>query len=198
VSKLILQMQMSVDGKVASDTDIAWTVWDWVSPCPWDVELKKDFNAIVGSAGGILLSRKMIEQGYLDHWTRVGESHMGDPFYDFARHIAKVPKYVVTDKLNHSRWPRTQIIGGVFANAIRELKHQQRGQLTCFGGAHFGASLLSAGLVDELQLFINPAYVGEGLSLFGAPGLLTLMNSKAYACGIVVNSYVPQRDVTCK
>lgn len=194
MSKLILQMQMSVDGKVAAETNIAWTIWDWVSPCPWDIELKKDFNTIISDAHGILLSRKMIEQGYLDHWTRVGESHAGDSFYNFARHIAEIPKYVVTDKLSSSRWPRTQIIGGEFANAIRELKNQQTGPLVCFGGAHFGASLLSAGLVDELQLFINPAYIGEGLSLFDTPGLLTLMNSKAYVCGIVVNSYAPQRD----
>lgn len=193
MSKLILQMQMSVDGKVAAEADIAWTIWDWISPCPWDIELKKDFNMIVNGAHGILLSRKMIEQGYLDHWTRAGESHAGDSFYDFARHIAAVPKYVVTDKLTQSRWLRTQIIDGEFATAIRELKNRQQGPLMCFGGAHFGASLLSAGLVDELQLFINPAYVGKGLSLFDMPGLLTLTNSKAYACGMVVNSYAPQR-----
>ncbi len=42
MSKLILQMQMSLDGYVAAaDPELDWQVWDWGDDWPWDAELKR-------------------------------------------------------------------------------------------------------------------------------------------------------------
>lgn len=37
MKRLILQMQISVDGFVpADDSALDWTLWDWGPSCPWD------------------------------------------------------------------------------------------------------------------------------------------------------------------
>ena len=43
--KLVLQMQMSVDGFVGADDDRDWLVWNWGDDNRWDEALKRDFNA---------------------------------------------------------------------------------------------------------------------------------------------------------
>jgi len=62
MSRLILQMQMSVDGYMSAETDIDWQVWNWSDPWTWDKGLKRRFNAVFDAVGCILLSRKMAEQ----------------------------------------------------------------------------------------------------------------------------------------
>ena len=47
--KLILQMQMSVDGFVGADGDYAWQVWNWGDDNGWDQELRAGFNTLFRS-----------------------------------------------------------------------------------------------------------------------------------------------------
>jgi len=60
-----------------------------------------------------------------------------------------------------------------------------------YGGAGFVSSLIEHNLIDELNLFINPTAIGEGLSIFSGKVPLELDNSTRYGCGIVVNKYIP-------
>ena len=192
MSKLILQMQMSVDGYMSADTDIDWQVWDWSAPWTWDKRLKRRFNAVFDTVGCILLSRKMAEQGYLDHWERVARDHASEPDYAFARKVVQSRKVVLTDKLPSSRWERTVLAPGGMVEEVNALKQRIEGDTIVFGGVGFASALVAAGLVDELQLFVNPAAVGAGRSIFGQlpDGLhLQLLDSAAYDCGIVVSRY---------
>jgi hypothetical protein len=69
--KLILQMQTSADGYVGrAGAGSDWQVWNWGAECPWDDPLKARFNAVFRDVDTILLSRKILEGGYLDHWSR--------------------------------------------------------------------------------------------------------------------------------
>jgi dihydrofolate reductase len=191
MSRLILQMQMSVDGYVSADTRIDWQVWDWSGQWAWDKRLKRRFNAVFDTVDCILLSRKMAEQGYLDHWERVARDHASEPDYAFARKVVQSRKVVLTNKLQSSRWERTVLARGGMVEEVNALK-RRKGNTIAFGGVGFASALVTAGLVDELQLFVNPAAVGAGRSIFGQlpDGLqLQLLDSAAYDCGIVVNRY---------
>ena len=75
--------------------------------------------------------------------------------------------------------------------AIQELKQQDGKDIIAYGGAGFVTSLIENSLIDELNLFINPTAVGEGLTIFSGKTSLELDNSTRYGCGIVVNKYVP-------
>ena len=194
--KLIVQMQMSVDGRMSADADIDWQVWGWGDHWTWDEGLKRQFNAVFETVDCILLSRKMAEEGYLSHWDRMGRDHSDDPRYAFARKIGQVEKVVPTDKLRSSRWDRTVLARGGLVREVQALKRRDGGDIIAFGGVGFASALVAAGLVDEYQLYVNPTAVGAGRSIFdslpdGVP--LRLQESTAHECGIVVNRYVPRR-----
>jgi len=189
--KLILQMQMSVDGFVGANGDADWQVWGWGDDNRWDEELKRDFNAHFQSIDTILLSRKMAEEGYLSHWGNAAKRYPQDPFYAFAQRIVDVPKVVPTERLEKSRWERTVVRSGDLPREVGMLKAEEGGNVGVFGGAGFASALIAAGLVDELQLYINPAALGDGTRIFDQAGFrkLRLLGSKAYECGILVCRY---------
>jgi len=92
-----------------------------------------------------------------------------------------------------------QIVSGINASmatkplveTIQDLKEQDGKDIIAYGGAGFVTSLIENGLIDEINLFINPTAVGEGLTIFSGKTPLELDNSTRYGCGIVVNKYAP-------
>jgi dihydrofolate reductase len=191
--KLILQMQMSVDGFVGAEGDHDWQIWGWGDDNGWDEELKREFNAHFQSVDTILLSRMMVEEGYLSHWGNAAKRYPQDPFYAFAKRIIDVQKVVLSDRLEKSRWERTVVRGGDLPHEVSALKAEDGGDIAVFGGAGFASALIAAGLVDEFQFYINPAALGCGTRIFDKTGFrkLSLIGSKAYKCGIVVSRYAP-------
>jgi len=189
--KLILQMQMSVDGFVGSHQDDDWQLWGWGEHNKWDEELKRDFNLHFERLDTILLSRKMAEEGYLDHWGKAAERYPAAPFYAFAKRITELKKVVLTDKLKTSAWPRTDVRGGDLGAAVTAMKAEAGGDIGVFGGAGFASALIAAEVVDEFQLYINPAALGAGRRIFETSSFrkLKLLNAKAYPSGMVVSRY---------
>ncbi|GIG92998.1 dihydrofolate reductase family protein [Plantactinospora endophytica] len=189
---LTLQMQTSVDGFVSAQRPaLRWQVWDWGPDWSWDDELQRDYNTGFEQVDTVLLSRKMAEEGYVDHWTRTAEAHPHDPRYAFARTIAKAFKVVVTSRPMESRWPRTTIATGGLVTEVTALT-RTAARVICFGGAGFASALVANGLVDEYQFFVNPTAVGAGSTIFASAvdGLrLQPIATKVYDCGIVVNRF---------
>ncbi|WP_217577857.1 dihydrofolate reductase family protein [Mesorhizobium sp. GbtcB19] len=195
MKKLILQMQMSVDGFVGADEYHRWELWEWGDDSAWDDELKQGFNAVFETIDTILLSRKMAEEGYLTHWGNAAKKYPKDRFYAFAQHIVEARKVVASDRLDTSRWERTRVVSGDLPREVEALKQSEGGDIAVFGGAGFASALIAAGLVDEFQLFVNPAVLGGGRRIFDQGGFarLKLLGSKAYASGMVVSRYAPAR-----
>lgn len=171
--KFILQMQMqmqtTVDGYVsAAQEGIRWQVWDWGSNWTWDHPLREYFNSVLDDVGTILLSRPMIEEGYLDHWRRTAEEHKDDPEYRFAQKITDAEKVVVTNGNLSRKWEKTTVSYGDLNDAGTKLKQSDGDTIISFGGAGFAESLIANGLPDEIQMFVNPTAVGAGRSIFGS------------------------------
>src|SRR5687767_6437558 len=95
--KLKLQVQISVDGFIADkDGKTDWLVWsDWNSQWNWDDELKKYFNEIFESIDCILLSRKIAEGGFIEHWTSAANDP-NDPRFRYAKKVNGTHKIVFT------------------------------------------------------------------------------------------------------
>ena len=186
-------MQMSIDGlEAANDPKTKWQLWDWGPKCPWDKNLKDDFNAIFESVDAILLSRLMVNAGYIDHWTEMAQLYPENPLFKFATKVVAAQKIVLTSKAIRNRWERTAVVGDDLSKEVAKLKRKRGGDIISFGGVRFASALLTEGLVDELQLFINPAIMGAGKSIFkkGLDGTsLKLLCSRRYECGIVANRY---------
>jgi len=192
MSKLILQLQASIDGFVArTNGSLDWTVWNFSDHWTWDNELQNEFNRIFAGIDGIVLSGHMGAEGYIDHWTNMANEHKGEQQFAFAQQIADVPKFIFSKNLKRSNWKNTTIIKGDLAEQLNALKKAQDRNLITFGGATFGTALLRAGVVDEIQLFVNPVILGSGISVFKDIRNLDpeLISSQAYACGITVLKY---------
>ncbi|MDT5015780.1 MAG: hypothetical protein QOD39_1940 [Mycobacterium sp.] len=194
MSKLILQMQVSIDGYVDSTVPGSrWQQWNWGDPWPWTPDLRADFNTALADAAGIVLSRPMVDDGYLAHWRQTGEDHPEHSDYDFARCIGDLPKYVLSQaRQPQTEWPRTTVLNGDFSGSIERAKRDAGGDLLCFGGASFANALLRSNLVDEMQLFTNPGLAGAGHRIFDASlatSTYDAIGSTAYKCGIVVTRW---------
>jgi dihydrofolate reductase len=194
--KLILQMQTSADGYVGRAGDGPdWQVWNWGPECPWDVPLKARFNSVFQGIDTILLSRKIIEGGYLDHWSQFARDFRDNPDFAFTQRIVKARKVVFSKTLPRTKWGGTELARRPLAEEINALKAEPGSDLIAFGGAGFASSLVANDLVDEYQFFVNPVALGEGLSVFkrrGKDSRLELCETEGYSCGIVVTRYCPR------
>ena len=187
--KLKLQVQISVDGYIAGPNgEMDWMVWNW------DDKIKKYVFELTEPVDTILLGRKMTD-GFISHWSDV-MSKPDDPSYAFAKKMIETPKVVFTKTLNKSRWVNTDIATGDLTDEINKLKSQNGKDIIVYGGASFDSSLIKAGLIDEFHLFVNPAAIGNGLTIFkdlNEVQKFSLVKSIAFDCGIVLLHCEPNR-----
>lgn len=193
--KLKLQVQVSVDGYIAdANGKTDWMVWNWGPEWTWDTALRSYFIGLKDTVDCVLLSRKMAEEGFIAHWAKTAED-AGNPQYPFAKKIADAQKVVFSKTLTRSVWANTSMAGGDLSTEVNNLKKQDGKDIIVYGGATFASSLIEAGLIDEFHLFVNPAILGNGRSIFKSPvdkPALSLMSAKSYDCGVAVLVYAHQ------
>jgi dihydrofolate reductase len=194
--KLKLVMQVSMDGFTAdADGGTGWMVWNWADDWSWDQQLRQRHIDLTTSSDCILLSRKMAEEGFHDHWEKIA-ANPADPQSAFARPVADMRKVVFTRTLDKSIWRNTELAKGDLASEVFRLKGESGKDLIVYGGPTFASSLINAGLIDEFYLFVNPTALGSGRSMFkdiDAKLKLALVKTTAYDCGVVVLDYVPRK-----
>jgi dihydrofolate reductase len=160
--KLITGMKISVDGKVAGPEGIA----DWVEGWSDDYGLMPHIDACL--LGGSMYP------GYELRWTAI-QNEPDKPLpmtgklptpaqVEWARFAAQTPHHVLSNTLNKAAWPRTSFVRRL--DEIAALKQQPGKDIYLVGGARTAASLIDAGLVDELRLIVYPLIAGEGKALF--------------------------------
>jgi len=160
--KLIAGMKTSVDGKIEGPEGFA----DWVDTWTDDYGLTPQIDAC-------LLGARMYP-GYEQYWSAM-QSEPDKPLpmtgklptpaeLEWARFAAKTPHYVLSSALTSAAWPSTRFLRNV--DDVAALKRQAGKDIYLMGGARITASLLDAGLVDELRLIVYPLVAGEGKALF--------------------------------
>jgi dihydrofolate reductase len=195
--KLKLQVQMSVDGFIASpngNTD--WMIWNWGPNWTWDKELQEYFTNLTLSAEHILISRQMAEEGFNAHWQNKAKDNESSQS-PMAKHITKTHKVVFSKTLNKNipipgGWDNIDLVNTDFINAINELKKISNKDIFVYGGSTFVSSLIKEKLIDEFYLFINPVVIGNGLPIFHSLNEkqdLKLLFSQAFNCGIILLVY---------
>lgn len=178
--KLKLQMQITVDGFVAGpEGQLDWMTWTM------DEKLIAFINHLTDTSDTILMERKMTE-GFVNYWEGVQPD---SPEYEFAQKMVDTPKVVLSRTVSSMNGRNVRVENGAMLEAVRELKAREGKDLIVYGGATFVRSLIENALIDELNLFVNPIAVGDGLRIFSARTPLKLLSSTAYASGIVVNTY---------
>ena len=162
--KLIAGMKTSVDGRIEGPEGFA----DWVDTWTDDYGLTPQIDAC-------LLGAHMYP-GYEQYWTAM-QNEPDKPLpmtgklptsaeLEWARFAAKTPHYVLSSTLTSAAWPSTRFLRGV--GDVAALKREAGKDIYLMGGAQIVASLIDAGLVDELRLIVYPLVAGEGKALFAS------------------------------
>jgi dihydrofolate reductase len=73
---------------------------------------------------------------------------------------------VLSNTVTSAQWPMTSFVRGI--EEVAALKQKPGKHIYLVGGARTTASLIDAGLVDELRLIVYPLVAGEGKALFAA------------------------------
>jgi dihydrofolate reductase len=160
--QLIAGMKVSVDEKISGPEGYA----DWVDAWADDYGLIPQIDACLLGGG--------MYPGYEQRWTAV-QNEPDKPRsttgraptpaeIEWARFAAQTPHYVLSRTLTSALWPRTSFVRGL--EEIAALKQQPGKDIYLVGGARTTASLIDAGLVDELRLILYPLIAGEGKALF--------------------------------
>ncbi|HEY4133216.1 MAG TPA: dihydrofolate reductase family protein [Gemmatimonadaceae bacterium] len=178
--KLKLQVQMTVDGFVGGPKGEL----DWMTRGT-DQGVIDAIIQITDSSDTILLGRGMTD-GFIKYWESVPTD---SPEYDFAKRMVNTPKIVFSKTVKHVDGKNVSVENGDLVEAVTRLKNQPGKDIIVYGGATFVRNLIANRLIDELNIFVNPVAIGDGLRIFGQRTELVLVKSTGYGNGEVVNTY---------
>jgi dihydrofolate reductase len=146
--------------------------------------------------GGIAERSEVLLQGRRTYQVsaQAWPDRAGDPFADW---INAAEKYVVSDTLTDAdiTWAPTTIVRGAdLLSTVGDLRARPGGDVYVYGSLTLVRALLTAGLVDELLLMIEPITLGGGKTLFPTDGearTFRLVEARTSPTGVQVCRYEP-------
>ena len=175
--KLKAWLYVALDGVVEAPEN-------WVMA---DDEMFDQQTADYAASDALLLGRRTYEI-FAASWPQRGSEVSN------ADWMNNTQKYVASTTLESPEWQNTTVLEGDVSEAVSRLKQEHGETITLNGSATLLRSLLRAGLVDELRLFLHPVVLGSGHRLFDDGedlGVLKLGECHAYDNGIVSITYQP-------
>jgi dihydrofolate reductase len=83
-----------------------------------------------------------------------------------AAHLNSTQKYVVSTTREDAAWDPTTVISDHVIDRVAALKTIGDGSIVVLGSGRLARTLLAAGLVDAVTLFVHPLLLGTGQRLF--------------------------------
>jgi dihydrofolate reductase len=191
--KLTVTTFVSLDGVMQGpgghDEDLSggFELGGWVSP-HIDEDFGRRVDEIFGRAEAILLGRTTYDMMY-EYWSQI-------PTEDnvVASGLNNLPKHIATTRPDSITWNNARPIEGDVVEFVRTLKEQPGGELQVHGSHGLIQTLLGAGLVDEINLFIFPLVLGDGKRLFEQgtpPSGFVLESGEISGTGTIMATYRP-------
>jgi dihydrofolate reductase len=183
--KLAITQNITVDGSIEM-------LGDWFDPQGQadvdNADLLAELHRQDGQADALLVGRRTYEdmRGY---WPKQSDDATGVTDY-----LNQVQKYVVSSTMTDPQWQNSTILSGEPVDEVRALKQKPGRDIVVTGSITLCHTLIVAGLVDEFRLFVVPTVQGRGRRLF-PDGFelpkLALLESKAFAGGVISSRYAP-------
>ncbi len=173
MGKLIASTQATLDGVIDP-------VGEWVQPDGDHGVYSFERQA---KSGGMVLGRKTYE-GLAGYWP--------DKSGKWADMVNAMPKYVGSTTLSGDLPWNATLLEGALEDSIPKLKDEVDGDLFMHGSGEFAYTLASKGLIDELEIYLNPIVWGAGnLHVLGDRGTIRmqLADLKRFDSGVVLLTY---------
>lgn len=185
MARLIYTAIASLDGYVA-DAD---GNWDWSIP---DAEVHAAINEQESAAGTYLLGRRLYE--VMAVWETYPEPGATGPEADYAEIWRAAEKIVYSRSLSDVPGNRTRIEREFDAGTVAEMVARSDRDVS-IGGPELAGVALSAGIVDEINLFVSPVIVGAGKPALpaGVRRDLDLGGERRFTNGVIHLNYGVRR-----
>ena len=193
--RIVANEFMSLDGVVQApggpeeDTDGGFAHGGWSIPY-FDPEVMGPVISEGMTTVDALLFGRRTWQGMAAAWP----DRAGDPYAD---QMNSVRKYVASRTLSPDdlTWNNTTLLSATDAlGVIAALRASEGRDLLIWGSAGLVTALLAAGLVDELNLMIEPILLGGGKGIFPKDGLarpFQLVSGVTAPTGVQICTYRP-------
>jgi dihydrofolate reductase len=180
VRKIVAGLFISLDGVYEAPHE-------WHFPY-FNDEMGEAVQAQIDASDTMLLGR-VTYQEFASYWP-----HQSNDEVPLADHMNNTPKVVVSETLDSLDWQNSTLIKGNVVEELTRLKQQPGKNIGITGSGTLVASLLRAGLLDELRLLVHPIVVGKGKRLFAtedeARGL-RLADAQTFSTGVLYLTYTP-------
>jgi dihydrofolate reductase len=179
VAKLIYSALASLDGYTEDEDG----KFDWAAP---DEEVHAFVNDLERPVGTHLYGRRMYET--MVPWETMADA--APVMRDYTEIWQAAEKVVYSATLEAVTSARTRLERSFDPEAVRELKASSERDLSV-GGPTLAAEALRVGLVDQVQLFLNPIVVGGGKPALpdGVRITLELLEERRFGNGVVFLRY---------
>ena len=152
-----------------------------------------EFAASNASGGGALLFGRVTYEMMAGYWQTPAAREAAP---EVAEGMNAMPKVVFSRTLQKASWKNTTLLKGDPAAEVGKMKKEAGPDFTILGSGSIVSQLAKAGLIDELQIVVNPIVLGKGRTLFGTVDEripLKRMSARTFRNGNVVVSYEPVR-----
>jgi len=178
-------MHTSLDGFVAgSKGEMDWIKFD---------DAMFDFVGTMTDLADTALYGRVTYEMMQSYWPNAGEQPNASKHdKEHSAWYKKVSKVVLSKTMSEEGLEDTIVISDGLADNINKIKNQEGKNILIFGSPRASHSLLSAGLIDEFWLFINPVLLGQGIPLFKGvyeTTKLELIETKTFSCGVIALHY---------
>jgi dihydrofolate reductase len=181
MTRLILQMGISIDGYVAALDGSQ----PWLGDPEDDAAKQYKLDTVRGADAHLM--------GRVTYLAMASAWPGSDSAY--AAPMNDIPKVVFSQTLREAGWAESRIADGPLEEEIARIKARDGGYVVAYGGAAFARALVRGGHVDEFRLTVQPAALGTGMPIFTelpGPIKLELVEARAFAGGPVSHVYVPR------
>lgn len=182
--RVIAFEQVSLDGFFAdANGDMSWAH-----------KQDPEWNAFAGSnasGGGALLFGRVTYEMMASFWPTPAAMERAPVV---AEGMNNMPKVVFSRTLAKASWKNTTLVKGDIAAEVRKMKQEPEPGMAILGSGSIVSQLAQAGLIDELQIVVNPIVLGKGKTLFDGVKeklALKLIKTRAFGNGNVVLYYEP-------
>ena len=182
MARLVYSAIASLDGYVEDENG----TFDWAAP---DEEVHSFVNDLERQVGTYLYGRRMYET--MVFWETAHALPDEPPvFVDYAELWQAADKVVYSRTLETVSSASTRIEREFDPEAVRRMKEEAEHDLSV-GGPGLAAQAITAGLVDEYQLFLVPVVVGGGKRALpdGVRIGLELLDERRFGNGVVYLRY---------
>jgi dihydrofolate reductase len=180
VRKIVAGLFISLDGVYEAPDQ-------WHFPY-FNDEMGEAVQAQMDAADTMLLGR-VTYQEFASYWP-----HQSNDEVPIADYMNTMPKVVVSETLDSLDWQNSTLIKGNVVEELTLLKQQPGKNIGITGSGTLVASLLRAGLLDELRLLVHPIVVGKGKRLFATEEEsrgLRLADAQTFSTGVLSLTYTP-------